>query len=96
MDIVPFVWNALAGGIAYDAVKACLGKTAERLIAFVRNDEKTRFEDTLRAVVESNDKIRQQLEALQAGASTVNITTGNITHNGSGDINVASTITVKK
>jgi hypothetical protein len=67
-NLVAFIWTAVVSGVAgnaaYDGIKAILGKGFERLASYAREKKKGEFEIALLSILETNEKIEQQLSQL--------------------------------
>lgn len=96
MDLMAFTWSAMAsgaiGGAAYDALKALLGNSFDRLAGYAAKDQAAKFEEVLEILLESNATLRAQLTALASGGQTniTTITTGDIDVSGGGRVIVGN------
>jgi len=87
-NLVTFVQEAIvsgvAGSVAYDGLKVVLGTSFDRLSTYISNDETAKFEGALEMLLEENDELRKQIEALKEGKEVFS-TVINQSHTGSGD-----------
>jgi hypothetical protein len=82
MALTEFTWNAIAGGVAHDALKLVLGKGFERLSDQKNKNQREHFNNALLAILETNDEVRDKITNLANGGNVTTITTGNINSKG--------------
>lgn len=84
-NLIVFVWNAVTSGVignaAYDGIKSILGKGFERLASYAKENKESEFEIALLSIIETNEKIAQELSQLQAGITNIQ----QQRHSGTGD-----------
>ena len=70
-----FVWNAVTSGVignaAYDGIKATLGRGFDKLASYAREEKQSEFEIALLSILETNEKIAQELSQLRDGANNI-------------------------
>lgn len=88
-QIIEFSWNAITGGVYYDALKATLGNAFSKLDAFKKEDNKAQFELVLGSIIETNEEIKDTIASMAQGTYSSEVT--NIT---TGDINVGGSVVI--
>jgi len=74
-NLIAFVWNAVSSGVignvAYDGIKLALGKGFDRLASYAKENKKNEFETALISILETNEKILQELSQLREGVVSI-------------------------
>ena len=80
-NLVAFVQDSIisgvAGGVAYDGLKAILGTSFDKLANYLKNDEEQKFEAALDMLLSENEELKKQIEELQRGENIQNIIQNN-------------------
>jgi len=74
-NLIAFVWSAVVSGVAgnaaYDGIKTILGKGFDRLAYYAQEKKKSEFETALLSILETNEKIKQQLSELNENSQLI-------------------------
>jgi len=92
MGLVEFVWSSFVSGVAYDTIKPIVGNTFNKLAGFSGSGDRDKFELVLESIIESNENIKKQLEALQSG-KTVNLGANSVYSEGDIKVDGGSSVT---
>jgi hypothetical protein len=84
-NLIAFVWSAITSGVignvAYDGIKLILGKGFDRLASYAKENKESEFEIALLSILETNEKIAQELSQLREGVTNIQ----QQKHSGTGD-----------